>query len=342
MTLPPPSPRPSLQAPGAVVMVRPARFRPNPQTSADNAFQSEDPAARGPDELAWTARLEVIQAADTLRREGVRVHVFDELPEHDTPDAVFPNNWFSTHADGRIALYPMCAANRRKERRDDVIDMLRGDYAVSEVVDFSFLEHDGVFLEGTGAMVLDHDHRAAYVARSGRADERALAMFCGRMGYEPVAFNARDGLGRAIYHTNVMMSLASEFALVGLELVPDAGARRRLEARLAASEREVVALTAAQVGEFAGNALELSTPGGRVLAMSVRAAESLQPGQRHQIERSARIVALPVPTIELAGGSVRCMLAGIHLAPRPDSKSKREGETGQEASAGSQAWRQLA
>ncbi len=328
---PPPPLRASIQAPGAVVMVRPARFQPNPQTSADNAFQGEDRAARGPDELAWAARLEFIQAAESLRREGVRVHLFDELPERGTPDAVFPNNWFSTHADGRVVLYPMCAANRRRERRDDVIDRLRRDYAVSEVVDFSFLERDGVFLEGTGAMVLDHDHRTAYMARSGRADERALALFCGRMGYEPVAFDARDRDGRAVYHTNVMMSLASEFALVGLELIPDAAARLSLQERLAASGREVVALTAAQIGEFAGNALELSTPGGRVLAMSARAAASLQPGQRRRIERSARIVGLPVPTIELAGGSVRCMLAGIHLAPRPSAETS-----------GPQAWRRAA
>ncbi len=331
MTPPPLTPRPSAQAPGAVVMVRPARFQPNPQTSADNAFQAKDRAARAPDELAWAARLEFIQAAESLRREGVRVHLFDELPERGTPDAVFPNNWFSTHADGRVVLYPMCAANRRRERRDDVIDKLRRDYVVSEVVDLSFLERDGVFLEGTGAMVLDHDHRTAYMARSGRADERALALFCGRMGYEPVAFDARDRQGRAVYHTNVMMSLASEFALVGLELVPDAAARRRLEERLAASGREVVALTAAQIGEFAGNALELSTPGGRVLAMSARAAASLRPGQRRRIERSARIVALPVPTIELAGGSVRCMLAGIHLAPQPSAETS-----------GPQAWRRAA
>lgn len=306
---------PSLQAPGAVVMVRPAQFRPNPETSADNAFQRHD-AQRSAAEVARAAALESTLAAEALRAHGVCVHVFDELPERHTPDAVFPNNWFSTHADGKVVLYPMHAASRRRERRSDIIDMLKENYAVREVVDLSALEGDQLFLEGTGAMVLDHVNRVAYMARSSRADARALAQFCARLGYEPMVFEAQDPEGRAVYHTNVMMSLATEFALVGLALMADPGERARVQAKIAASGREVVALSARQIGEFAGNALELSTPAGRVLAMSARAAASLEPEQKRRIERYARIAELPVPTIELAGGSVRCMLAGIHLTPR--------------------------
>lgn len=305
---------PTGQAPGAVVLVRPHAFRPNPLTLADNAFQAvevgEDPAV-----LARRAHDEVTALADALTGVGVRVHLFDD-PEPDRPDSVFPNNWLSTHADGRVALFPMYAANRRRERRGDVVEFLKAAYRVHEVVDLSGLEHDGVFLEGTGAMVLDHVGQVAYVARSRRVDPVALDRFCSRFGYEPVVFDAVDPAGRAIYHTNVMMSVAGEYALVGLDLMPSAAERAALVERLGAGGHTVVPLSASQVGEFAGNAIEVLGDDGPVLALSARAAASLDAGQRAVIERSARLLPVDVPTVELAGGSVRCMIAGVHLEPR--------------------------
>jgi hypothetical protein len=302
------------QAPDAVVLVRPHAFRPNPLTLADNAFQAvevgEDPAV-----LARRAHDEVTALADALTGVGVRVHLFDD-PEPDRPDSVFPNNWLSTHADGRVALFPMYAANRRRERRGDVVEFLKAAYRVHEVVDLSGLEHDGVFLEGTGAMVLDHVGRVAYVARSRRVDPVALDRFCSRFGYEPVVFDAVDPAGRAIYHTNVMMSVAGEYALVGLDLLPSAVERGQLVERLAAGGHTVVPLTAHQVAEFAGNAIEVQGSDGPVLALSARAAASLDAAQRRTIEASARLLPVAVPTVELAGGSVRCMIAGVHLEPR--------------------------
>ncbi|MGY1716649.1 citrulline utilization hydrolase CtlX [Geodermatophilus sp. SYSU D01106] len=302
------------QAPAAVVLVRPHAFRPNPLTLADNAFQAaavgEDPAV-----LARRAHDEVTALADALTDAGVRVHLFDD-PEPDRPDSVFPNNWLSTHADGRVALFPMYAENRRRERRGDVVEFLKAAYRVHEVVDLSGLEHDGVFLEGTGAMVLDHVARVAYVARSRRVDPVALDRFCHGFGYEPVVFDAVDAGGRAVYHTNVLMSVAGEYALAGLELLPSAAERSRLAERLAAGGRTVVPLTAAQVGEFAGNALEVQGSDGPVLALSARAAASLTREQRAAVEASARLLPVAVPTVELAGGSVRCMIAGVHLEPR--------------------------
>ena len=296
-------------------MVRPHHFHPNPQTAADNTFQRtavETPAAA----LAAAAFEECTQAAATLQSHGVRVHLFDDDGARDTPDAVFPNNWFSTHAGGHVAVYPMFSPNRRRERRADVIELLKREYRVQDVIDYSGLEADEVFLEGTGAMVLDHLARVAYTARSNRADPVALERFCTHFNYEPMAFDSADAAGRAVYHTNVLMCVATEFALVGFELITEPARRAAVQARLVESGREVVALDAAQIGEFAGNALELSGSAGRLLAMSARAAACLRPDQRHVIERSAAIVALPVPTIELAGGSVRCMLAGVHLARR--------------------------
>ena len=166
----------SIQAPGAVVMVRPHRFQPNPATAADNAFQTE--ASAEAKEVARAAYCEVTAAAKRLESEGVTVHLFEDTGENDTPDSVFPNNWFSTHPGGHVAIYPMYSPSRRRERRADVIEMLKTRYRVQDVIDYSGLEPDGLFLEGTGAMVLDHIARVAYTARSNRADAVALERFC--------------------------------------------------------------------------------------------------------------------------------------------------------------------
>src|SRR3990167_294458 len=303
------------QAPAAVVMVRPHHFTPNPQTAADNAFQRSD-LGRQADEVAQQAYAEVTEAARLLQQHGVQVHLFEDEHPGRTPDAVFPNNWFSTHAGGHVALYPMYSPNRRLERRMDVIEMLKAQYRVQDVIDYSGLEADGLFLEGTGAMVLDHVARVAYTARSNRANAIALERFATHFNYEPMAFDAVDAQGRAVYHTNVLMCVATDFALVGLELIADTARRTEVRQRLEDTGREVVALSAQQIGEFAGNALELSNGQDRLLALSSRALQSLQPQQIKTLERSVRLLPLRVPTIELAGGSGGCMLAGVHLAAR--------------------------
>jgi hypothetical protein len=305
----------SIQAPAAVVMIRPHHFHPNPETAADNSFQRTDEVT-SKQVIAATARDEVSAAVAALQEAGVTVHVFDDFSENETPDSVFPNNWFSTHAGGHVAIYPMYSPNRRRERRNDVIDMLKSQYRVQDVIDYSGLEYDAIFLEGTGAMVLDHIDRIAYTARSNRANAVALERFCTHFNFEPMAFGSTDKVGRPVYHTNVIMCIATEFALIALDMIPDALRRDEIAERLRQSGREVIALSEEQIGEFAGNALELSTANGRILAMSARAAASLSAEQTEIVERSARILPLSVPTIELAGGSVRCMLAGIHLSRR--------------------------
>lgn len=305
----------SIQAPAAVVMVRPHRFTSNPQTVADNSFQRlPNPHERG--SVAAAAYREVTEAAHRLEAEGIRVHLFEDDGERDTPDSVFPNNWFSTHPGGHVALYPMYSPNRRRERRSDVIEMLKAEYRVQDIIDYSGLEQDGLFLEGTGAMVFDHLARVAYTARSHRADPLALERFSTHFNFEPLVFDTADAAGRPIYHTNVLMCVATEFALVGFDAIPNAARAAEVHARLQASGRQVIALSAAQIDNFAGNAIELSGRGGRVLALSERAAASLNAEQRQIIEQSARLLPLAVPTIEMAGGSVRCMIAGVHLAKR--------------------------
>jgi len=302
----------STQAPSAVVMVRPHHFTVNTETAADNRFQLSTDWS---DELASRAFDEITLAAETLDSHGVTVHLFEDNGI-DAPDSVFPNNWFSTHAGGHIAIYPMKAPSRRRERRSDIIEMLKQNYRVQDVIDYSGLEPDGIFLEGTGAMVLDHIDRVAYAARSDRTDPIALERFCTHFNFEPMVFDARDGDGVPIYHTNVLMCVATCFAAIGTGMITDARRRNEVVARLQRSGRDIVHLSNAQIDSFAGNAIELQGKESRILALSTTALAALGDDQRATIEAAARIVALDIPTIERAGGSVRCTLAGIHLTPR--------------------------
>ena len=310
----------SAQAPSAVILIRAERFHPNPATAADNAFQSDIPSGQSDDATASRALAEMDALADALRGAGVTVHVFAD-EDHTRPDSVFPNNWLSTHAGGYVAVYPMYASNRRHERRADVLEMLKSDYRVQSIVDYSGLEPDGIFLEGTGAMVLDHVSRVAYTARSHRADIAVLERFCTDFAYEPMAFDAVDSDGVPVYHTNVIACIGTDVAMIALGMIPDVERRQQVRERLSVNGRTVVELTEEQIREFAGNAVELCgrTAEGRrryVMAMSARARRSLRPDQIAAIEESCEIVAVEIPTIELAGGSVRCMIAGVHLDRR--------------------------
>lgn len=304
----------SVQTPRSVVMIRPHHFSPNPETAEDNAFQTSDPS-RNAKTIAASAYREVSAAVTRLEAAGVVVHLFEDAGT-ETPDSVFPNNWFSTHSGGHVALFPMYSPNRRKERRSDIIEMLKARYRVQDIIDYSGLEQDGIYLEGTGAMVLDHIERVAYAAQSNRTNEVALERFCTHFNFEPMVFDAADARGQPIYHTNVLMCIGTQFCLIGLATISNPGRRAEIRERLAGTGREVIDLSHEQIADFAGNAIELRGKSGPLVALSSRALRALQPLQRAALERFAEIVPLDIPTIELAGGSVRCMLAGIHLAPR--------------------------
>ena len=310
----------SAQAPTSVILIRAQRFLPNPATAADNAFQASTPEGHTPEQVSAKALAEMDAVADLLREQGIGVHVFEDA-DVTRPDSVFPNNWISTHAGGYVGVFPMYASNRRHERRSDVIEMLKSTYRVQTIVDYSGLEADGIFLEGTGAMVLDHISRVAYMARSHRGDSHVLERFCSDFGYEPMVFDAVDSTGVPVYHTNVMACIGTDVALFALDMIADPVRREMVRERLTVNGRTVIELTEEQVREFAGNAVELHRPAphdGRhlVLAMSARARRSLTPAQIELIERSAEIISVDIPTIELAGGSVRCMIAGVHLDKR--------------------------
>lgn len=305
----------SVQAPSAVVMIRPEYFTVNAETAEDNTFQQKG-APQAELHLAEKAHAEITEAAETLRALGVNVHLYNDTTR-ETPDSVFPNNWFSTHPGGHVAIYPMHAESRRKERRSDIIEMLKTSYRVQDIIDYSGLEADGLFLEGTGAMVLDHIDRVAYAVLSNRTDPIVLERFCAHFNYEPMVFEARDGRGVPVYHTNVLMCIGSRYALMGTDMIVDPVRKQEMLERLENSGREIVHLDNDQIAEFAGNALELqSKTGGLLLALSQRAFESLRADQIELIERSAQLVPMNMATIELAGGSVRCTMAGIHLNAR--------------------------
>lgn len=309
------------QLASTVMMVRPVRFESNPLTAASNRFQGNDdvPAA-----VQQARALEEFEGLVTvLRSAGIEVIDFDDTPEPHTPDSIFPNNWFSTHADGRIVLYPMEAENRRTERRMDIIEYLdhEAGRVVTEVIDLSGHEANGHFLEGTGSMVLDRSNRIAYACVSSRTHLDPLGDFAQRMDYDVVAFDAVDSDGVPIYHTNVLMNIGEALAVICDEAIPRDDQRDAVLTRLRETGHEVISLDYRQLHAFAGNMLELRNDRGeRVLAMSRQALENLDSGQRARLEANGRVVSAPIDTIETsAGGSVRCMLAEIHL-PTEEAK----------------------
>jgi hypothetical protein len=296
-------------------MIRPCEFYPNPETALDNAFQSEVESEMSPTVRA-DAQIEFDRAVKRLTDAGVTVHVFDDTPVPAKPDAVFPNNWFSTHPDGRVALYPMYTASRRPERRRDLIERLRESYRITEVVDYSPFEEKELYLEGTGSLVLDHIQGVAYASLSKRTNLNLLKRFCADFDFEPLTFESIGADGRLIYHTNVMMCIGSGFALVGLEMIRESRDRDRVRERLEASGRTVIELSREQVENFAGNALELHNNTGQLLVLSERAKAHLNSSQVGILEKFVRLIPLSLPTIELAGGSARCMMATVHLPNR--------------------------
>lgn len=303
------------QLASTVMMIRPARFESNPLTAASNRFQGR--SSSSPEEQHAIALREFDGLAAVLREAGIEVIVVDDTVEPHTPDAIFPNNWISMHADGRVVLYPMEAENRRTERRHDIIDYLdkHARRQVTDVVDLSAHEDAGHFLEGTGSMVLDRANRVAYACVSSRTHLDPLGEFAQRMGYDVVAFDAVDSGGVPIYHTNVLMNVGEQLAVICAEAIPRDEQRNAVLTRLRETGHDILELSYAQLDAFAGNMLELRNNNGeRVLAMSQQAYDSLNEKQRATLAANARIVKAPIDNIESsAGGSVRCMLAEVHL-----------------------------
>jgi len=296
-------------------MIRPRAFGPNPQTAVSNAFQQ--PVDGLPSAFRDLALQEFETLASALRDHGAMPIVFEDTDEPAKPDAVFPNNWISSHADGRVFLYPLEAPVRRAERRMDIVDSLAAEhgFSVREIVDLSGLKYESSYLEGTGSMVLDRINQVAYAALSSRTHPDALAEFARRADYEVTAFDACDAAGRPIYHTNVMMALGTQFAVVCSETIGDAGRRAVVLDRLAATGREMIEIDLTQMHHFAGNLIELrAADGNKIVVLSQNAHDSLTSAQREQLSQFGRLLPVNVATIEsVGGGSVRCMLAEVFL-----------------------------
>jgi hypothetical protein len=313
---------PESQCASAVLMIRPARFGANPETADSNRFQQGGAGAEAGD----LARREFDGLVSALRGAGVDVVVADDTAEPPKPDACFPNNWVSFHADGSAVLYPMMAPSRRAERRPELLENLRDiGFGISRTIDLSPLEARDEFLEGTGSLVLDRCHRIAYACRSPRTTKGALAEFSARLGYRIVAFDAVGPDGRPAYHTNVVMAIGEGFALVCAEAIADARQRTRVLRELARAGHEPLEIDAGAMQGFAGNLLALRAGDGRqVVAASETAWTSLPPAVRTKLEAQARVVTAPIPTIErYGGGSVRCMIAEVFLPHTPQAVPAR-------------------
>lgn len=300
-----------------LLMVRPVNFRMNEQTAVNNYFQ-EDLRTGNAMTNQW-AQEEFDRFVALLERHGIRVICVEDRLQADTPDSIFPNNWVSFHGDGTVCLYPMFAENRRRERREDILERLEAEgFAIETIMDYTSAEAEGVFLEGTGSILMDRVNAKAYCALSERADEGLFIEFCEDFDCFPVVFTARqtvDGKRLPIYHTNVMMALAETFAVICPDTVDDKRERKNLLDHLKMDGREIIEITEAQMYRFAGNMLQvLGKDAQPYMVMSTAAHDSLLPEQIKAIEKHCPILHSPLDTIETCGGgSARCMMAEVFL-----------------------------
>ena len=301
-----------------ILMIRPVSFRMNEQTAVNNYYQKVLESLT-PETVQFKALQEFDDFVEKLQAKGVNVIVVNDTKATDTPDSIFPNNWVSFHQNGDVGLYPMFAENRRFERREDILDTLESEgFEINNVIDYTSAEAEGLFLEGTGSLLLDRVNQKAYCALSPRADEDLFIEFCEDFEYTPVSFVAYQTVNEErlpIYHTNVMMCLAEEFAVICLECIDDKKERKNVLRHLKEDGKEVIAISEAQVTNFAGNMLQVVGENNkRYLVMSKSAYESLNKHQMASIEKHCEIMHSSLDTIEACGGgSARCMMAEVFL-----------------------------
>lgn len=294
-----------------ILMIKPVQFDFNSQTAVNNSFQVSSPDG----EKQTRALLEFTRFIEVLEKKGIDVTVVEDTVEPHTPDSVFPNNWISFHADGRIVLYPMFAENRRLERKQHVLEAIQQKFQIRQTVDLTYFEKTELFLEGTGSMVLDREHQIAYACLSPRTMEKPLAAFCAEMGYRSVSFTSVDSNGDPIYHTNVMMCVADAYVIICLDCIPNETEKQVLINSFRETNKEIIPISYGQVNHFAGNMLQVhNQQGDPFLVMSSQAYQSLTVEQVTLIEKFNPILHSDITTIETnGGGSARCMMAEIFL-----------------------------
>jgi hypothetical protein len=299
-----------------LVMIRPVHFRMNEETAVNNYFQKTTKDLQ--ETVNKKAQTEFDAFANKLKGVGVNVIVIDDIASQDTPDSVFPNNWVSFHENGDVALYPMFAKNRRKERREDVFEKIEAEGRfIRNFVDYTSAELENIYLEGTGSLILDRQNRKAYCALSPRADEDLVIEFCEDFEFTPIIFNAyqsHEGERLPIYHTNVMMCVAEEFAVICLDAIDDKKERKLVADSLTQDGKEIISISEEQMNNFAGNMLQVQGKSSKYLVMSKTAHDSLKEHQIKSIEKHCPILSSDLSTIEThGGGSARCMLAEVFI-----------------------------
>ena len=299
-----------------ILMIRPVAFGYNEQTAANNFFQSRDDSSQ-----QTAIQQQVLAEFDNMTQQlvdhDIEVIVIEDSADPPKPDAIFPNNWFCTFPSGSFSVFPMYAPNRRPEKRDEVVEWIADNFIVASFEDWSEYEAEGLFLEGTGSMVIDHNSKIIYACISERTSESLLKKFAAAKGFQAISFNATDKNGKPIYHTNVMMCIGEDFAVVCSAAIVDETERIAVTQLLQSTGHQLIDISLEQMHSFAGNMLELQNMHGKkFILMSQSAWDSLAPEQQKQLQSFARPLPIAVPTIEQEGGSVRCMIAEIFLQPK--------------------------
>ena len=296
-------------------MVEPIAFGYNAETAENNYFQVEQKET----DIQQKALSEFKNFVEKLQAKGINVITVKDTIDPHTPDSIFPNNWVSFHQDGKVVLYPMFASNRRVERREDIIETIKNEgFSVSEIDDWSLPEVQGHYLEGTGSMIFDHDHKIAYGSVSLRLDENLFKEFCEKYGFKPVVFHSYQTVENErlpIYHTNVMMCVADQFVVICLDCIDDELEREKIQEVIKSTNKEIIEISEDQLQQFAGNMLQVQNDQGeKFLVMSETAYKSLNSEQVSNIEKYCEIIHADLNTIEVnGGGSARCMLAEVFL-----------------------------
>ncbi len=304
-----------MQTTNTVLMVEPIAFGYNAETAENNYFQVEQKET----DIQQKALSEFKNFVEKLQAKGINVITVKDTIDPHTPDSIFPNNWVSFHQDGKVVLYPMFASNRRVERREDIIETIKNEgFSVSEIDDWSLPEVQGHYLEGTGSMIFDHDHKIAYGSVSLRLDENLFKEFCEKYGFKPVVFHSYQTVENErlpIYHTNVMMCVADQFVVICLDCIDDELEREKIQEVIKSTNKEIIEISEDQLQQFAGNMLQVQNDQGeKFLVMSETAFKSLNSEQVSNIEKYCEIIHADLNTIEVnGGGSARCMLAEVFL-----------------------------
>lgn len=296
-----------------ILMIRPKHFGYNPETALNNAFQTKE-GSENVSEIEITALNEFENMVKVLRDHDIDVVVIDDTETPVKPDCVFPNNWFTTHEDGKIITFPMNAVSRRAERREDIVEKLQADYSYKKRYGFEYLEAEEQYLEGTGSMILDRDNKIIYACLSPRTDIRVLEKYAVLIGYQKIIFHSYDQNDQLIYHTNVMMAMGKDFVVICLDTIKDIDEHDTLIRAFSQTDKHIINISVDQMNQFAGNMLQVKSKMGEpYLIMSQAAYDSLNIDQIADLQRFTKVLSIPIPTIEkYGGGSVRCMMAEIY------------------------------